>query len=176
MQVAAKADGPDPGRRAPGDVRAFVGLGANLGDAPATLAWALQALGDLPATCCVARSSLYKSSPVDCAPGSPDFYNAVAELQTRLTAPDLLRALHRLEARAGRERPYRNAPRTLDLDLLLYGEARIDSPPLTVPHPRMWERAFVLQPLAQIAPDHVSLAALQAVRAQPIQRIGPLTP
>lgn len=176
MQAAARADWPDPGRRAPADVRAFVGLGANLGDAPATLAWALQALGDLPATRCEAHSVLYRTAPVECAPGSPDFFNAVAELQTRLTAPDLLRALQSLEARAGRERPYRHAPRTLDLDLLLYGQARVESPTLTLPHPRLHERAFVLQPLADIAPGQVSPAALQAVRAQPIQRIAPLTP
>ncbi len=145
----------DPGRRAPSVVRAFVGLGANLGDAPAMLAWALRAVSELPATKAVASSSMYRTVPVDCPPGSPDFFNAVAELRTELTAPDLLRALNGLEALAGRERPYRNAPRTLDLDLLLYGDARIDSPQLTVPHPRMYERAFVLEPLREIAPTLV---------------------
>lgn len=152
MQVTAKAEQHDPGRRAPCAVRAFVGLGANLGDAPAMLAWALRALSELPASKVVASSSVYRTVPVDCPPGSPDFFNAVAELRTELTAPDLLRALHGVEALAGRERPYRNAPRTLDLDLLLYGDARIDSPQLTVPHPRMYGRAFVLEPLREIAP------------------------
>ncbi len=152
-------------------MRAFVGLGANLGDAPATLAWALEALRALPATSTVLSSSLYKTAPVDCPPGSPDFFNAVAELHTELTAPDLLRALQVLEALAGRERPYRNAPRTLDLDLLLYGDARIDSPQLTVPHPRMYERAFVLEPLRELAPALVQTLALQALTGQDAKRL-----
>ena len=96
----------------------------------------------------------------------------MAAVSTRLTAPDLLLALQQLEQRAGRERPYRNAPRTLDLDLLLYGDARIDSPSLTVPHPRMMERAFVLIPLAEIAPDLVPAAALAAVAGQRIERLS----
>jgi 2-amino-4-hydroxy-6-hydroxymethyldihydropteridine diphosphokinase len=99
--------------------------------------------------------------------------NAVAELRTRLTAPGLLRALQAIEQAAGRERPYRNAPRTLDLDLLLYGDGRIASVALTVPHPRLRERAFVLLPLAELAPDRVSAADLQAVAGQ---RIAPLPP
>ena len=101
-----------------------------------------------------------------------DSINAVAEVSTTLTAPDLLTALQSIENAAGRERPYRNAPRTLDLDLLLYGDARIESPTLTVPHPRMWERAFVLVPLAEIAPDRVPGACLDTVRKQPIARWG----
>ena len=153
---------------------AFVGLGANLGDAPATLAWALRALSALPATCLCAQSSLYQSAPQDCAPGSPEFFNAVAELQTGLSAPELLQALLDLEQQAGRERPYRNAPRTLDLDLLLYGDARMDSARLTLPHPRMHQRAFVLLPLAEIAPHRVSDSQLQAVAGQGLARLGPL--
>jgi pimeloyl-ACP methyl ester carboxylesterase len=98
----------------------------------------------------------------------PDYVNAVVQVTTCLSAPALLRELQALEAAAGRERPFPNAPRTLDLDLLLYGDARIDSPSLIVPHPRMWQRAFVLLPLSEIAPGLVSDDALQAVRGQQI--------
>jgi 2-amino-4-hydroxy-6-hydroxymethyldihydropteridine diphosphokinase len=103
--------------------------------------------------------------------GGPDYVNAVAEVATRLTAPDLLVHLEAIENAAGRERPYRNAPRTLDLDLLLYGEASIASPALTVPHPRMRERAFVLLPLQELAPARVAVRDLAAVSGQ---RIEPL--
>lgn len=152
-------------------VTAYVALGANLGDAQDTLRRAIEALDRVPATRVTARSSLYRTAPVDAT--GPDFINAVVALTTRLTAPDLLRALQALELEAGRERPYRNAPRTLDLDLLLYGEARIDSPALTVPHPRMHARAFVLRPLAEVAPEHVPAEALRAVAGQCIERIDP---
>jgi 2-amino-4-hydroxy-6-hydroxymethyldihydropteridine diphosphokinase len=104
------------------------------------------------------------------APGE-DYFNAVAELDTGLTAPGLLNHLQQIEQQAGRERPYRNAPRTLDLDLLLYGSGRIDSVRLTVPHPRMAQRAFVLVPLAEIAPGLVSAAQLAAVAQQRIERL-----
>src|SRR5688500_4822371 len=103
--------------------RAYVALGANLGDAAQAVKDALTRLGDLDATRLVRHSSLYRSAPVDSH--GPDYVNAVAELATRLTAPELLAQLQRVELAAGRERPYRNAPRTLDLDLLLYGDARI---------------------------------------------------
>lgn len=136
------------------EVRAFVALGANLGDAAATVQRALQALASTPGLRLVKASSLYRTAPVDAA--GPDFINAVAEVATTLTAPDLLDTLQAIEVAEGRERPYRNAPRTLDLDVLLYGDARIDSPLLTVPHPRMYERAFVLVPLAEVAPDCVN--------------------
>ena len=149
---------------------AYIALGANLGEAAAVVASAIDALNRLPDTRLAARSHLYRSAPVDAQ--GPDFINAVAAVSTRLTAPDLLLALQQLEQRAGRERPYRNAPRTLDLDLLLYGDARIDSPSLTVPHPRMMERAFVLIPLAEIAPDLVPAAALAAVAGQRIERLS----
>ena len=104
--------------------------------------------------------------------GGPDYVNAVVQIQTRLTAPDLLSALQASELRAGRERSYRNAPRTLDLDLLLYGDARIASPRLEVPHPRMQERAFVLLPLAEIAPHLVPQDQLDAVAYQRVQPYG----
>jgi 2-amino-4-hydroxy-6-hydroxymethyldihydropteridine diphosphokinase len=133
------------------DERVFVGLGANLGDAVATVRAAFEALNALPGTHCVARSALYRSAPID-AQGA-DYINAVAQLQTRLSPVALLNELQAIEERFGRERPYRNAPRTLDLDLLLYGQRRIATPLLTVPHPRMHERSFVLVPLAEIAPD-----------------------
>ena len=149
---------------------AWIGLGANLGDARAALRSAVQAMAALPGTRLLRVSSLYRSAPVDA--GGPDYLNAVAELDTTLAPLELLHALQRIEQAAGRERPYRNAPRTLDLDLLLFGDARIESPKLTVPHPRMGARAFVLVPLSEIAPGRVDAAALQAVRDQPCSRIA----
>lgn len=134
-----------------GPARAFVGLGANLGDARATLLDAIQRLATLPGTSVVARSSLYRTAPIHAS--GPEFVNAVVELRTSLPPHELLRELQAIEHSHGRERPYRNAPRTLDLDLLLYDEARIDDAQLTVPHPRLHERAFVLVPLAELAPD-----------------------
>lgn len=151
-------------------VHAWVGLGANLGDARATVEAALAALDGLPGTRLAARSSLYRTAPWEAS--GPDFFNAVAEVETRLTAPDLLRALRDLEHAAGRERPYVNAPRTLDLDLLLYGNATVSSAFLTVPHPRMWQRAFVLLPLAETAPALVPAVALDAVAGQAIERLA----
>lgn len=150
------------------EVTAYVALGANLGDAATALREALAALNAAAGVQVRRASSLYRTAPVDSS--GPDYLNAVAEITTTLTAPALLDALQAIELAAGRERPYRNAPRTLDLDLLLYGEARMDSPRLTVPHPRMWERAFVLVPLAEIAPSRVGPEALRAVAAQRIER------
>lgn len=171
--IASDAGGhPVPGKHAVPEVpcvRAYVALGANLGDAQAAVVRALTDLGGLPQTRLVARSSLYRSAPVDA--GGPDFINAVAALETQLSPLDLLDELQRLELEAGRERPYRNAPRTLDLDLLLHGDARIAEPRLVVPHPRMHERAFVLLPLAEIAPERVDAAQLAAVAGQAIQRL-----
>jgi len=152
-------------------VVAYVALGANLGDAARTLLQAMDRIGELPDTAVVRRSSLYRTAPVDSS--GPDYINAVIEVSTRLSAPDLLAQLQAIEAAAGRERPYRNAPRTLDLDLLLYGSARIDSPRLTVPHPRMNERAFVLVPLAEIAPQQVPPALLGNLTSQVIERMTP---
>ena len=149
-------------------VTAYVALGANLGDAVQTLRDALRALEGLPGTRLVQASSLYRTAPIDSS--GPDYINAVAEVRTALTAPDLLQALQGIESAAGRERPYHNAPRTLDLDVLLYGSATIDSPHLTVPHPRMWVRAFVLVPLDEIARGVVPPSALASVRDQSIER------
>ena len=131
-------------------VRAFIGLGGNLGDVRSSLDAAFVALDALPGTQLVATSSLYVSAPHDAA--GPDYLNAVAEVSTSLSAHDLLAGLQAIETQAGRERPYRNAPRTLDLDLLLHGAQRIASATLVVPHPRLHERAFVLRPLSEIAP------------------------
>ena len=133
------------------DERVFVGLGGNLGDVAATFQAALEAIEQLPDTRCVARSSLYRSTPVDA--GGPPYLNAVVQLQTHLTPLALLHALQAIETRFGRERPYHHAPRTLDLDLLRHGSQRIATTELTLPHPRLHERAFVLVPLAEIAPD-----------------------
>lgn len=154
---------------AAGTVSVFIALGANLGDAPATVRQAIAALGELPQTTLVRASGLYRSAPWEAS--GPDFINAVVELRTAMDAHALLAALHGLEAQAGRERPYLNAPRTLDLDLLLYGDEHIATPRLTVPHPRMWERAFVLRPLAEIAPERVGAAALAAVATQDARRL-----
>ncbi|MEC5214104.1 2-amino-4-hydroxy-6-hydroxymethyldihydropteridine diphosphokinase [Polaromonas sp. CG_9.5] len=162
-------------------VTAYVALGANLGDAVAALQQASAALAHLPLTRLRQASSVYKTAPIDTDSGSDtpapggDYFNAVVALETGLTAPALLDQLQQLEQEAGRERPYRNAPRTLDLDLLLYGSAHIDSARLTVPHPRMQQRAFVLVPLAEIAPGCVSDEALIAVQHQRIERLGRLT-
>jgi 2-amino-4-hydroxy-6-hydroxymethyldihydropteridine diphosphokinase len=109
-------------------------------------------MGGLPHTRVAARSSFYRSAPVGYA-AQPDFVNAVAVLDTALAPGVLLEGLQGIERRHGRERSFRDAPRTLDLDLLLYGDEQIARPGLTVPHPRMHERAFVLRPLAEIAPD-----------------------
>ena len=152
-------------------VTAYVGLGANLGDPVATVQQALDDLAGLPQTRVTAASDLYRTAPHETE--GPAFINAVAALSTGLTAPDLLEALQRLERRAGRERPWRYAPRTLDLDLLLYGDACIDSAGLTVPHPRLAERGFVLVPLAQIAAHRVSPQTLEAVSGQVVVRLSP---
>lgn len=150
-------------------VLAHVALGANLGDARATVSDAIAALDRLPQTRLLRASGLYRSAPWEAS--GPDFINAVAAVETGLDAHELLRALQALELQAGRERPYRNAPRTLDLDLLLYGDAVIDTPDLSVPHPRLRERAFVLLPLAEISPALVSADELQAVAGQAIERL-----
>ncbi|MEY4978612.1 MAG: 2-amino-4-hydroxy-6-hydroxymethyldihydropteridine pyrophosphokinae [Pseudomonadota bacterium] len=151
-------------------VTAFVALGANLGDALHTVRAACAALGDCPGVQLLRCSRLYRSAPIESS--GPDYINAVVEVRTTLSAPDLLTVLQALENAAGRERPYHNAPRTLDLDLLLYGAGRIQSSRLTVPHPRMNARAFVLLPLADIAPHWVSAQQLQAVHDQALEALA----
>lgn len=158
----------------PEPVTVYIGLGANLGDAAAALKLAVTALGGLDHTQVLRCSRVYKTAPLDTDNGGElpangdDYLNAVVALSTRLQPLALLDRLQQIEQAAGRERPYRNAPRTLDLDLLLYGNDDIDEPRLTVPHPRMTQRAFVLVPLAELAPELVSTAQLATVAHQKI--------
>ena len=131
---------------------AFVALGANLENPVQQVRQAIAELGSIEHTRVLTVSSLYRTAPVGYA-DQPDFINAVAKLQTGLSPHEMLEALHAIENRHGRRRSVRNAPRTLDLDLLLYGTRVSAEADLTLPHPRMHERAFVLMPLAEIAPD-----------------------
>ncbi|NCS66228.1 MAG: 2-amino-4-hydroxy-6-hydroxymethyldihydropteridine diphosphokinase [Hydrogenophilales bacterium CG03_land_8_20_14_0_80_62_28] len=157
---------------------AYVALGANLGDPAAQIEKAMAELARLAATRLLARSGLYASKPAGYA-DQPDYVNAVAKLATTLTPSDLLARLLDIERRHGRERAFRNAPRTLDLDILLYDDLGVDEPGLRIPHPRMHERAFVLLPLAEIAPDldlpgHGSIAAaLTCVAGDSVHRLAP---
>ena len=130
---------------------AYVGLGSNLDDPVRRVREAFGELERLPHTRLVRKSSLYRSAPLGHA-DQPDFINAVAELDTGLPAERLLAELQQIEARHGRTRSFPNAPRTLDLDVLLYGELSLDLPHLKIPHPRMHQRAFVLRPLVELAP------------------------
>lgn len=165
-------------------ITAYIGLGANLDDPAAQVELAMDELARLPESRLAARSSLYASAPVGYA-GQPDFINAVAALETRLSPRTLLEAMLGIEHQHGRNRTFRNAPRTLDLDLLLYGDAHFHEENLTLPHPRMHERAFVLLPLLEIAPGLAipgqgSAAALLALcggqsvhrHATPLQAAG----
>jgi 2-amino-4-hydroxy-6-hydroxymethyldihydropteridine diphosphokinase len=154
---------------------AYIGIGGNLGDARATVEHALAALANHTAIDLVASSSRYNTAPVDAT--GDDYVNAVAKITTQLDAHALLDALQGIEEAYGRTRPYRNAPRTLDLDILLYGHATIHDSRLDIPHPRMTERAFVLVPLLEIdpqmaLPDHTPLHGfLEGVADQAIQRL-----
>ena len=156
-------------------VPAFIGVGANLGFARDAVLNALADLSRLPLTEFVAASGLYRTAPVD--GDGPDYINAVAEIVTTQSAHELLLALQALETKYGRVRTTRNAPRTLDLDLLLYGDGILKTPDLTVPHPRMAERAFVLMPLIELAgpvaiPGHGRADALLArIDGQDVERI-----
>ena len=134
--------------------QAFIALGSNLQDPVAQVRRAFAALAAMPHTTLVATSSLYRTAPVG-YDAQPDFINAVAEVATGLDPLTLLRAILAIEDHHGRERPFPNAPRVLDLDLLLYDEMTLDSTALTLPHPRMHQRGFVLLPLAEIAPGAV---------------------
>jgi 2-amino-4-hydroxy-6-hydroxymethyldihydropteridine diphosphokinase len=130
---------------------AYIGLGANLGDARQTIAAAIQTLCESSGILTLRQAPLYSSDPVDAQ--GPVFINTVVAVDTTLDPLPLLDLLQAIEQEHGRERPYRNAPRTLDLDLLLYGTQTIDTSRLSVPHPRMHQRAFVLRPLQDLAPD-----------------------
>jgi 2-amino-4-hydroxy-6-hydroxymethyldihydropteridine diphosphokinase len=156
-------------------VRAYIGVGANLGSAAHTVRQAIADINTLPLSGVTKTSSLYATAPLETLPGyaaGDDYINAVVEIETGLCAPVLFKHLQQLEQAAGRERPYLNAPRTLDLDLLLYGAGCIESEYLTVPHPRMMQRAFVLVPLAEIAPELVNAEVLRAVDGQSIARVA----
>jgi 2-amino-4-hydroxy-6-hydroxymethyldihydropteridine diphosphokinase len=156
-------------------VIAYIALGANLGDAVQTIKDAIQAINDLPEIQVTKQSSLYKTAAMESLPGapkSPDYINAVIEIICHKPVYLLLEQLQKIEQKAGRIRPYLNAPRTLDLDILLYGDAHIQTETLTVPHPRMWQRAFVLVPLAEIAPGLVGGEKLEGVRGQWIERVS----
>lgn len=151
---------------------AYIGLGANLGQSRNTLQLTLQELQALPEILELRCSRFYRSAPVDSS--GPDYVNAVARLVTTFTSQALLRALQQIELAHGRERPYRNAPRTLDLDILLFGNESSNDPVLTLPHPRMHQRAFVLKPLQELAPSlrlpHGDLASLLSqCEDQPLQ-------
>jgi 2-amino-4-hydroxy-6-hydroxymethyldihydropteridine diphosphokinase len=132
---------------------AYVGLGANLGDPVATLCAAFERLVHLPGCSGARLSPIYRSAPVQAT--GPDYANAVASLETTLTPEALLQALQAVELVFGRQRPYHHAPRTLDLDLLLHGSEVRATPALTLPHPRLHQRAFVLRPLLDLTPGLV---------------------
>ena len=159
--------------------RAYVGMGSNLGDRERTLGDAFEALDRIPATRVAARSSIYVTEPIAPSDEQHDYFNAVAALDTALEPRPLLEAMHGIEEHAGRTRRHgvRNAARTLDLDLLLYDDHTIDEPGLTVPHPRLADRAFVLVPLAEVAPNCVipgegsARALLDRVADQRIARL-----
>ncbi|MGH8780576.1 2-amino-4-hydroxy-6-hydroxymethyldihydropteridine diphosphokinase [Paraburkholderia sp.] len=129
---------------------AYLGLGANLGDARQTLKDAVVCLAQQHTISVLAKSSFYRTAPIDA--GGDDYFNCVVKLDTTSPVRHLLALCHKIEHHFGRERPFRNAPRTLDLDILLYGEQSIEEPDLIVPHPRLVERAFVLVPLLEIEP------------------------
>ena len=151
-------------------VTAYVALGANLGEARTAVLQAFESLASWPGIQVTGRSALYRTAPYEAQ--GPDFINAVARINTRLTAPDVLEALQAIEHRAGRVRPYVNAPRILDLDLLFYGDACMNSPRLTLPHPRWRERAFVLVPLADVWPQRVGPEDFARVAGQTIAHDG----
>ncbi|MGF6655666.1 2-amino-4-hydroxy-6-hydroxymethyldihydropteridine diphosphokinase [Paraburkholderia youngii] len=157
---------------------AYLGLGANLGDARQTLKDAVVCLAQQHTITVLAKSSLYRTAPIDA--GGDDYFNCVVKLETTLPVRHLLALCHKIEHHFGRERPFRNAPRTLDLDILLYGDQSIDEADLIVPHPRLVERAFVLVPLVEIdativIPRHGRAAALlDSVSDQRIEKVkGP---
>jgi len=155
---------------------AFIGVGSNLGEPARQVEQALAELDGLPHSRVVRRSSLYRSAPIGHA-DQPDFVNAVAQLETGIAADRLLDELQGIEARHGRERAFANAPRTLDLDLLLFEKLQIKTTRLTLPHPRMHERAFVLKPLLELSPE-ISIPgvgparqALKKVEHQAVERM-----
>jgi len=150
---------------------AYVGIGSNLDEPRRQVLEAFSELDQLPHTRVVKKSSLYRSAPMGHA-GQPDFINAVAQLETGLPADRLLAELQEVERRHGRERSFPNAPRTLDLDILLFGNATLQSGVLTIPHPRMHQRAFVLKPLLEIDPQLPFHRQLESCKDQKVERLG----
>ena len=146
-------------------IRSYIGLGANLGDPRETIQVALRELAATPALTLLKVAPLYASAPIDSS--GPNYINTVASLDTSLGPQELLAVLQKIELLHGRERPYINAPRTLDLDLLLYDDIKLDGPTLIIPHPRMHQRAFVLKPLQDIAGDlQLAQGSIQTLLAQ----------
>jgi 2-amino-4-hydroxy-6-hydroxymethyldihydropteridine diphosphokinase len=146
-------------------IRSYIGLGANLGDPRETIQAALRELAATPALTILKVAPLYASAPIDST--GPNYINTVASLDTSLGPQELLAVLQKIELLHGRERPYINAPRTLDLDLLLYDDIKLDGPTLIIPHPRMHQRAFVLKPLHDIAGDlQLAQGSIQTLLAQ----------
>lgn len=156
-------------------VSCFIGIGSNLGDAKTNVRQAIERIGQIADTRLTGQSSLFRTAPIDAS--GDDYINAVVRIETTLLPEELLQALQAIEQNMGRERPYRNAPRTLDLDILLYGSQTILTDSLTVPHPRMTQRAFVLIPLLQVDPfitipgQGAAHAFVAAVAGQAIQKI-----
>jgi 2-amino-4-hydroxy-6-hydroxymethyldihydropteridine diphosphokinase len=156
--------------------QAYIALGANLGNAVAAVEKAVDDISRLPLTQVLVRSSLYQSAPLRTRPALPaqqptqnlggNYINAVVKVQTQLGAMALLRLLQTLEKRAGRERTYQDAPRPLDLDLLMYGALCLHTPYLQLPHPGIKQRAFVLWPLQEIAPEQVDTNLLEKLKIQ----------
>jgi 2-amino-4-hydroxy-6-hydroxymethyldihydropteridine diphosphokinase len=153
---------------------AFIGVGSNLNNPVAQVQQAFHGLAELPASRLIARSPLYRTAPVGGPAGQPDYVNAVAALDTMLEPDELLTALQAIEIQQGRVRTVRWGPRTLDLDILLYGSLQRDDPRLTLPHPRLQERAFVLYPLYDIAPD--LMIPGQGALAKLLRNCPPLPP
>lgn len=157
--------------------RVYIGLGSNLRQPAQQLRRALEELGRLPRSRLGKVSSFYRSAPIDCPEPQPDYLNAVVELETALEPEALLAELQAIEARHGRQPAPRNAPRVLDLDLLLFDQRELSTPRLRVPHPRMAARAFVLAPLMEITPDLILpggisvAAALAGLRHQRVERL-----
>lgn len=160
---------------------AYLALGSNLQQPVLQIQRAFECIAAIPQTQVLAKSSLYQTAPIDCEPQPlntvPDFINAVLKVNTSLSAEMLLDDMLNIENTFGRERPYRNAPRVLDLDLLMYDTLTMDTPKLTLPHPRMHERGFVLLPLAEIAPEFILPNGVSVVelarqfKAQGIQKL-----
>lgn len=151
-----------------------IGLGANLGDPVEALRAAVDAIDALPTTTVLVVSDVYRTDPVGGPPGQPEYANAAALIETSLAPRALLRELQRLEAEAGRERLVHHGPRTLDLDILWWEGRVIHEPDLQVPHPRLMERRFALEPLSEVLPEPAFAEALAALPDQGVRRLGPI--